>query len=165
MGSGGTVHRVLHRPTGKIMAKKIIHEVQMSKEVMRELQILNQCDSGDIVTFYGYYDDGQQICIFMEFMDVGSLERVCSVSGKIAEPYLGKIALSVLRGLSYLYQELRIIHRDIKPSNILLNSLGQVKICDFGVSGKAETSQIGTFVGTGAYMSVSAISTCIWYVT
>lgn len=26
------------------------------------------------------------------------------------------------------------MHRDIKPSNILVNSTGQFKLCDFGVS-------------------------------
>jgi hypothetical protein len=43
---------------------------------------------------------------------------------------------------------------DVKPSNILLNSAGQIKICDFGVSGELINSVADTFVGTGTYMSV-----------
>lgn len=44
---------------------------------------------------------------------------------------------------------------DVKPSNILVNSLGQIKLCDFGVSGELVNSVADTFVGTSTYMSVS----------
>ena len=46
-------------------------------------------------------------------------------------------------------------YTDIKPSNILFNSKGQIKICDFGVSGELINSIADTFVGTSTYMSVS----------
>lgn len=46
---------------------------------------------------------------------------------------------------------------DIKPSNILFNSKGQIKICDFGVSGELINSIADTFVGTSTYMSVSFV--------
>lgn len=45
--------------------------------------------------------------------------------------------------------------KDVKPSNILVNSQGQIKICDFGVSGELINSIADTFVGTSTYMSVS----------
>jgi len=46
---------------------------------------------------------------------------------------------------------------DVKPSNILINSLGEVKIADFGVSGQLVNSMANTFVGTSSYMSPERI--------
>lgn len=63
-------------------------------------------------------------------------------------------ALQVLKGLSYLREKHAIIHRDVKPSNILVNSGGEIKICDFGVSGQLIDSMANSFVGTRSYMSV-----------
>lgn len=70
---------------------------------------------------------------------------------------LGKIAEAVLGGLTYLYRAHRIMHRDIKPSNVLVNSRGQIKLCDFGVSSELDNSVADTFVGTGTYMAPERI--------
>lgn len=48
-----------------------------------------------------------------------------------------------------------IFSPDVKPSNILVNSRGEIKLCDFGVSGQLIDSMANSFVGTRSYMSVS----------
>ncbi|KAA0723370.1 Dual specificity mitogen-activated protein kinase kinase 5 [Triplophysa tibetana] len=47
---------------------------------------------------------------------------------------------------------------DVKPSNMLVNTRGQVKLCDFGVSTQLVNSIAKTYVGTNAYMAPERIS-------
>ncbi|KAI8914581.1 kinase-like domain-containing protein [Gorgonomyces haynaldii] len=159
-GNGGTVTKVIHKPTKTVMARKIIHveaKNSVRRQILRELQILHKCNSPYIVSFYGAFLNEGDISICMEFMNCGSLDHVYKKTGAVSEDITGKIAHSVLAGLVYLYDEHRIIHRDVKPSNILLNSRGEVKIADFGVSGQLINSVANTFVGTSAYMSPERI--------
>lgn len=45
---------------------------------------------------------------------------------------------------------------DVKPSNVLINALGQVKMCDFGISGYLVDSVAKTIdAGCKPYMAVS----------
>jgi len=155
-GNGGVVNKERHRPSGLIMARKLIHlEVKPAvwNQIIRELKVLHECNSPFIVGFYGaFYSEGE-ISICMEYMDGGSLDLLLKQAIRIPETVLASICATVLRGLAYLREKHQIIHRDVKPSNILVNSRGEVKICDFGVSGQLIDSMANTFVGTRSYMS------------
>ncbi|CAH1724333.1 hypothetical protein AGLY_008578 [Aphis glycines] len=154
-GNGGVVMKVKHKSSGLIMARKLIHlEVKpaIKKQIIRELKILHECNHAHIVGFYGaFYSDGE-ISICMEYMDGGSLDLILQKT-RIPEPMLGTITAAVVKGLIYLREQHSIIHRDVKPSNILVNSAGEIKICDFGVSGQLIDSMANSFVGTRSYMS------------
>lgn len=44
-----------------------------------------------------------------------------------------KISYQLLSALAYLHER-RVVHRDIRPENILLDSVGDAILCDFGVA-------------------------------
>ncbi|XP_005089386.1 dual specificity mitogen-activated protein kinase kinase 1 isoform X2 [Aplysia californica] len=155
-GNGGVVTKVLHHPSNLVMARKLIHleiKPMVRNQIIRELKVLHECNSPYIVGYYGaFYSDGE-ISICMEYMDGGSLDLILRKAGRIPEPILGIITIAVLKGLSYLRENHQIIHRDVKPSNILVNSHGEIKLCDFGVSGQLIDSMANSFVGTRSYMA------------
>jgi serine/threonine protein kinase len=164
-GSTGVVQKVLHVPDGKELALKVMQigwSEKKVKQLLTELQTLMRASSPHIVSFYGAFYRERAISIALEFLDVGSLAdvRKRSPGQCIPEKFLAVIAKQVLQGLQYLHTQTRVIHRDIKPSNILLNSTGEVKLADFGVtSGELNSTVEGksTFLGTVTYMSPERI--------
>lgn len=53
---------------------------------------------------------------------------------------------------------------DLKPSNIVVTMEGNIKLCDFGVSGDLVNSLAETFVGTSYYMAVSLFFFCLGFI-
>jgi mitogen-activated protein kinase kinase len=104
----------------------------------------------------------------MEYMDGGSFDKLHGAG--VPECVLARIAASTTRGLKFLKDDLNIIHRgrrttspvvvcinyyaDVKPTNVLVNKRGQVKLCDFGVSGELNKSLAKTNIGCQSYMAV-----------
>jgi len=67
-------------------------------------------------------------------------------------------SLQVVNALEYLHSEMRVIHRDVKPSNILLNRAGDIKLCDYSISGYLINSlAMSMGVGFYPYMAVSPL--------
>lgn len=145
--------------TGLIMGMKEIRlELDEAKfaAIIMELDVLHRCISPFIIDFYGAFFQEGAVYICMEYMDGGSVDKL--YNDGVPEGVLKKIALSTVMGLKSLKDEHNIIHRDVKPTNILVNTRGQVKICDFGVSGNLVASIAKTNIGCQSYMAPERIS-------
>lgn len=145
--------------TGLVMAMKEIRlELDEAKfaAIIMELDILHRCVSPFVVDFFGAFFQEGAVYICMEFMDGGSVDKL--YGDGIPEGVLRKITISTVMGLKSLKDDHNIIHRDVKPTNILMNTRGQVKICDFGVSGNLVASIAKTNIGCQSYMAPERIA-------
>ncbi|PKS09613.1 hypothetical protein jhhlp_004231 [Lomentospora prolificans] len=145
--------------TGIIMAMKEIRlELDEAKftTILKELVILHECVSPYIIDFYGAFFQEGAVYMCIEYMDGGSIDKL--YTGGIPEEVLRRITYATIMGLKTLKDEHNIIHRDVKPTNILINRKGQVKICDFGVSGNLVASIAKTNIGCQSYMAPERIS-------
>ncbi|KAG8505096.1 Dual specificity mitogen-activated protein kinase kinase 6 [Galemys pyrenaicus] len=165
-GAYGVVEKMRHVPSGQIMAVKRIRATVNSQEQKRLLMDLDismrTVDCPFTVTFYGALFREGDVWICMELMDT-SLDKfykqVIDKGQTIPEDILGKIAVSIVKALEHLHSKLSVIHRDVKPSNVLINALGQVKMCDFGISGYLVDSVAKTIdAGCKPYMAPERIN-------
>ncbi|KAE8748967.1 hypothetical protein FOCC_FOCC004373 [Frankliniella occidentalis] len=164
-GAYGIVEKMRHIPSQTVMAVKRIAatvNTQEQKRLLMDLDIsMRSSDCPYTVQFYGALFREGDVWICMEVMDM-SLDkfytRAYSHQRSIPEDILGKITVAVVNALHYLYSKLRVIHRDVKPSNILINRRGEVKMCDFGISGYLVDSVAKTIdAGCKPYMAPERI--------
>merc|ERR1712072_1564565 len=99
-------------------------------------------------------------------MDLGGLTTLLKMQNPNAnaptglpEPVLRHIFKQVVDGLCGLHAK-KVLHRDVKPENILVNSKGEARLADYGISKLLEDSEDGdglqravTMVGTQKYFS------------
>ena len=161
-GASGEVYLVQDTKTKKKLALKSVKYTEDEKtknQLETEVKLGTLLKHENIIRIYATYFLKGRINFVMEYMDKGTLSDLLKKFKKIPEKYMGIITYQVVKGLAYIQKEKKIIHRDLKPSNILVNSKGEIKIADFGVSTMVEGSwaQKKTMIGTYIYMAPERI--------
>ncbi|CAK9832182.1 Serine/threonine-protein kinase 3 [Anthophora retusa] len=135
-GSYGSVYKALHKESGQVLAIKQVPVDTDLQEIIKEISIMQQCDSPYVVKYYGSYFKNTDLWIVMEYCGAGSVSDIMRLRKKtLQEDEIATILSDTLKGLEYLHLR-RKIHRDIKAGNILLNNEGHAKLADFGVAGQ-----------------------------
>jgi serine/threonine protein kinase len=167
-GASGSVHLAVYKPKGIVIAIKSINifDQDKRKQFKNDVNVLFENKCPFLVHFYGGFFEEGAVKILLEYMNLGSLDRVIQMIKKkkypqpcIPEPILAKMTQQILQGLLYLHKVKHQIHRDIKPANILVNTDGVLKLTDFGIAKTlGDTSDLSkTFVGTKNFMSPERI--------
>ncbi|XP_032808823.2 serine/threonine-protein kinase 3-like isoform X1 [Petromyzon marinus] len=158
-GSYGSVYKAIHKESGQVMAIKQVPVESELQEIIKEISIMQQCDSPYVVKYYGSYFKDTDLWIVMEFCGAGSVSDIIRLRNKtLREDEIATVLKSTLKGLEYLHF-MRKIHRDIKAGNILLNTDGHSKLADFGVAGQLTDTMArrNTVIGTPFWMAPEVI--------
>lgn len=143
-GTYGVVFKAKNRINGEIVALKRFKMNNDSEEgfpltSLREINILRSFDHPSIIKIKEVVAaESTSDCIFlvMEYMDY-DLKALMDLMRKKKQPFCQSevkcLMLQLLQGVKYLHDNW-VLHRDLKTSNLLLNSCGELKICDFGMA-------------------------------
>ncbi len=165
-GAMGVVYEAYDPLIERIVALKTIrpeallgaHAAEILARFRREAQAAGKLTHPNIVGIYDFGEDGGVWYIAMELVKGRELKDYFEKNERFATADIVRILSQILSALGYSHK-LGVVHRDIKPSNVFLLADGTVKVADFGIAHveSSELTQVGTVLGTPAYMSPEQI--------
>jgi hypothetical protein len=169
VGGMGEVYRAVDIKLGRSVAIKILPSHSMSDPALvarfqREARLLATINHPHIGAIYGFETSGDVHALILELIEGDTLSdrlRLGAIPLKDALSIAGQIA----EALDAAHSK-GIVHRDLKPANIKITPQSVVKVLDFGIAKAVSgdfawddddapngTTQIGTIIGTPAFMS------------
>eukprot|EP01063_Lacrimia_lanifica_P002122 TRINITY_DN11099_c0_g1_i2.p2 TRINITY_DN11099_c0_g1~~TRINITY_DN11099_c0_g1_i2.p2 ORF type:complete len:410 (+),score=152.32 TRINITY_DN11099_c0_g1_i2:1464-2693(+) len=165
MGTGSFSKVVLAncRRTQQARAIKVMDKVKLegrkAEMVAHEKEILRRMHHPHIVRLFDVLETDHQVFMVLEKMDTDLYEWI-RLNRKLCQQDASKVCRALLSATKYLHDHM-IVHRDIKPENILINSVDDVRLADFGLAkvlrGDNASLQQATPCGTSFYIAPEII--------
>jgi len=167
VGSGGMgqVFKARHRPTGKLVAVKVlsadaVKNRRLIERFKKEARAVARLKHPNIVRAYEAGKINRIRYLVMEFVEGENMLVRVKRKGPLPVDECIRSVLEAARGLDYAHQK-GVIHRDIKPSNLLRDkSTARVKVLDMGLARVDEPDEDeirltmpGQMLGTARFMS------------
>ncbi len=166
-GGYGQVYRVRARD-GSEHALKMLQlnpaaDRKVGRRLIQEAKIMAEVEHVNVVRFHhlSTSDDKTRLWLVMELLPGRTLRRLLQDQSEPLDP--GRvlyIAEQAARGVDALHQ-VGAIHRDLKPENIMVLPGDMVKIIDFGIAKRYQSSLRTTrknLLGTPLYMAPDHLS-------
>lgn len=132
-GAFGQVYTCVNVDTGTVLAMKEVkfhpNDHKKIRAAIDEYTNFEAIRHDHLVRYYGVELHRDEMYIFMEYCDSGTLGDMCKIS--LPEVMVRRYTSQILSAVHVLHSK-GIVHRDIKGSNIFLTSSGTIKLGDFG---------------------------------
>ncbi|MGB7063279.1 MAG: protein kinase [Candidatus Zixiibacteriota bacterium] len=161
IGAGGMGEVYLARDTKlnrqvalKFLPAQYASDREFKERFKREAQAAAVLNHPNIITIHEVAEHESRPYISMEYIEGVSLKELIARGGLSIDRIID-ITGQICEALAQAHSS-GIVHRDVKPQNILVDRDSRLRILDFGlakVKKEAMLTQLGTTVGTVAYMS------------
>ncbi|KAJ0985729.1 hypothetical protein J5N97_004085 [Dioscorea zingiberensis] len=143
----------------KVLAKTTILQHRMVNQIKREISIMKIVRHPNIVRLHEVLASRTRIYIILEFITGGELFDEIARKGKLHESESRKYFQQLIDAVDYCHSK-GVYHRDLKPENLLLDSRGNLKVSDFGLSALPQqgVGLLHTTCGTPNYLAPEVLS-------
>lgn len=143
----------------KVMAKSTILKHRMVDQIKQEISIMKIVRHPNIVRLHEVLASQTTIYIILEFVTGGELYDKIVHQGRLSENESRRYFQQLIDAVSHCHSK-GVYHRDLKPENLLLDSNGNLKVSDFGLSAlpKQGVGLLHTTCGTPNYVAPEVLS-------
>jgi serine/threonine protein kinase len=136
-GGMGVVYKGRQPFLDRLVAIKVIRpdlqtDDAFQERFLREARTLARLRHPFIVTVFDVHKAEDLYCLVMEYVDGVSLRQLLE-GGSITERDALDFVQQITQALQHAHES-GVVHRDIKPENVLVDSLGRLRLVDFGLA-------------------------------
>ena len=130
------------------VALKEIHldgEEGIPSTAIREISLMKELKHVNIVRLYDVIHTEAKLVLILEYCEQ-DLKKYMDTHGDhraLDFNTVQSFMYQLLQGIAFCHEN-RILHRDLKPQNLLINTKGELKLCDFGLA-RAFSMPVDTF--------------------
>ncbi|XP_047327990.1 CBL-interacting serine/threonine-protein kinase 21 [Impatiens glandulifera] len=137
----------------KVINKQMVMENNLVHQVQREIRTMKLLHHPYIVRIHEVIGTKTKIYIVMEYISGGLLSDKLSYAKRLSEDEARKYFQQLIDAIDYCHCN-GVFHRDLKPQNFLLDSKGNLKVSDFGLSALTKPGNLlSTACGSPCYVA------------
>ncbi|KAJ1403015.1 Serine/threonine-protein kinase, active site [Sesbania bispinosa] len=140
----------------KIMEKNKIIDLNITNQIKREISALKLLRHPNVVKLYEVLASKTKIYMVLEYVTGEELFDKIASKGKFTEGEGRKLFQQLIDGVSYCHSK-GVFHRDLKLENVLVDTKGNIKITDFGLSALPQQFGIPKWLSPGAQNIIKRI--------
>lgn len=163
-GTFAKVKLAVDADTGAAVAMKVLDKAailnhRMHHQIKREISIMKIVRHPNIVRLNEVLAGQAKIYIILELVTGGEMFDKIALQGKLCENEARKYFQQLIDAIDYCHSK-GVYHRDLKPENLLLDSCGNLKVSDFGLSTLSQNGVglLHTTCGTPNYVAPEVLS-------
>ncbi|KAH7849093.1 hypothetical protein Vadar_012866 [Vaccinium darrowii] len=143
----------------KVMSKSTVLKHKMVHQIKREISIMKIVRHPNIVRLHEVLASRTKIYIVLEFVTGGELFDKIVHQGRLSENETRHYFQQLVDAVAHCHSK-GVYHRDLKPENLLLDSHGNLKVSDFGLSALQQqgVELLHTTCGTPNYVAPEVLS-------
>jgi TolB-like protein/Tfp pilus assembly protein PilF len=154
VGNFGAVYRARDSRLARDVALKLLHSppgAESASSIVEEGRLLARVRHPHVISVYGADRFGDQIGIWMEFIQGRTLETVLRYDGPLGAREAALIGIDLCGALAAVHAQ-GLVHRDVKTQNVMREDGGRVVLMDFGAGSESSLSSERQ-AGTPVYMA------------
>ncbi|KNA24768.1 hypothetical protein SOVF_013030 isoform A [Spinacia oleracea] len=143
----------------KVLDRSAILKHKMVEQIKREITIMKLVRHPHVVRLHEVLASRTKIYIILEYITGGELFDTIAHRGRLSEAEARRFFQQLIDGAEFCHSK-GVYHRDLKPENLLLDSQGNLKISDFGLSAQPPegVSLLKTTCGTPNYVAPEVLN-------
>lgn len=161
VGGQGTAYLADRKKGGRIVLKEFVLPVYVDREIrkqalekfQRESQLLKDLNHPKIVSLLDYFIEDHRAYLVLEHVGGVTLRKLVESGGPLSAAKVAALVDQMCEILEYLHGlQPPLVHRDFTPDNLILQDDGRLKLIDFDVARRSDSSARTSVVGKHSFI-------------